>query len=118
MSRRTQRVAELLRAELARALREELTDPRVRLVTLTRVDVAPDMTSAIVFWSCLDSDKEGAVERVADGLDSAASFLRRCLGKVLPLKRTPELRFRYDPSLALGTDTLTLLDSLSDDETT
>ena len=42
MSRRTERVAELLRAEIAMALREDVTDPRIGLVTLTRVDVAPD----------------------------------------------------------------------------
>ena len=49
MSRRTERIAEQLRAEIARILREEATDPRTRLVTLTRVDVAPDLSNALVF---------------------------------------------------------------------
>ncbi len=53
MSRRTERIAEQLRKELARVLREDVTDPRVRLVTLTRVDVSPDLAQALVFWSSI-----------------------------------------------------------------
>jgi ribosome-binding factor A len=117
MSRRTDRVAEQLRAEIARVLRERISDPRIGLVTVTRVDVSPDLRQALVFWSALDSTDEASIERVADGLDSAAPFVRRQLAEALPLKRTPELTFRYDPSLSLGTETLALIDSLGDDET-
>lgn len=113
MSRRTQRISEQLKGEIARILREEVTDPRVELVTLTRVDVAPDLSHAIVLWSAID---EGAIARIEQGLASAASFVRRRLARELPLKRMPELRFRYDPSLALGGRTLALLSSISDEE--
>ena len=51
MSRRTERIADQLRSEIARVLREEATDPRTRLVTLTRVDVSPDLGNALVFWT-------------------------------------------------------------------
>jgi ribosome-binding factor A len=54
VTRRTERIAGELLAELARLLREEVTDPRVGLVTLTRIDVAPDLTQALVLWSALD----------------------------------------------------------------
>ena len=111
MSRRTERIAEELKSEIARALREEVSDPRIQLVTLTRVDVAPDLTSALVFWSALEPE---SVDRIQDGLDSAAPFVRRRLARVLPLKRMPELRFRHDPSLDLGDRTLALLRNLDD----
>jgi ribosome-binding factor A len=110
MTRRTERIAGELIAELARLLREEVTDPRVGLVTLTRIDVAPDLTHALVFWSALDAEPgEDRVEAHQAGLDSAAPFLRRRIASALPLKRSPELRFRYDPSLVLGTRTLSVL---------
>lgn len=117
MSRRTERIAEEVRAELARLLREEATDPRIGLVSITRVDVAPDLSHALVFWSALGADEPDARERTQDGLESATTFLRRRLAQALPLRRTPELRFRHDPSLALGSQTLAVLRELSDDET-
>ena len=116
MSRRMARISEQLKGEIARILREEAKDPRLGLVTLTRVDAAPDLSHALVFWSALDADDEEAIESVQDGLDSAASFVRGRLARELPLKRVPQLRFRFDPSLALGSDTLSLLRSISDDE--
>lgn len=99
-----------LLAEVARLLRQDVTDPRVGLVTLTRVDVAPDLTSALIFWSALDLDEDPErIERCQAGLESAAHFLRHRAAARLPFKRMPELRFRYDPSLALGTRTLSVL---------
>jgi len=105
MSRRTERVGEQLRGEIARLLRQEVTDPRIGLVTLTRVDVAPDLANARVYWSILGGDAEAT----GRGLESAAAFLRRRLAAALPLKRVPELRFRRDPSLEAGDRTLAVL---------
>ncbi|HXK23972.1 MAG TPA: 30S ribosome-binding factor RbfA [Myxococcota bacterium] len=112
MTRRTERVASELRALLARLLREEVTDPRIGLVTLTRVDVAPDLSHALVFWSALGARGEGATAECQEGLESAAAFLRRRAARELALKRMPELRFRYDPSLQRGQETLDLLREL------
>jgi len=109
VTRRTERVASELQALLARLLREEVGDPRIGLVTLTRLDVAPDLTNAIVYWSALGVPEGDALEACQAGLDSAAPFLRRRAARELPLKRMPEIRFRYDPSLARGQQTLDLL---------
>lgn len=119
MTRRTERIGEQIRAELARLLREEVTDPRVGLVTLTRVDVSPDLRNARVYWSALHADaerdpREDAAGETALGLASAAGFLRRRLARLLHLKRVPELRFVHDPSLALGSETLNLIRGLRD----
>ena len=113
MSRRTDRIAEQLRAELARLLRAEATDPRVQGVTLTRVDVSPDLRNATVFWSHLDADEPDGEAPIREGLASAASFLRSRLAHELPTKRVPVLQFEHDPSLALGTRTLSLLRTLN-----
>ncbi len=114
MSRRTERIGEEIREELARLLRTEVTDPRIGLVTLTRIDVAPDLRNAKVWWSRVgkDASDEEADRLAGEGLDSAAGFLRRRLARELPHKRVPELRFRHDPSLALGSETLKLLKDL------
>ncbi|MFQ5415742.1 MAG: 30S ribosome-binding factor RbfA [Myxococcota bacterium] len=116
MSRRMERIAEQLKGEIARVLLEEVTDPRVRMVTLTRVDCAPDLSNARVYWSSIEARDAVAVGEVADGLASAASFVRRSLAEVLPLRRTPRLEFHHDPSLEQGAHMLSLLKEISDGE--
>ena len=117
MSRRTDRVSQVVRAEVARILRQETTDPRLRLVTVTHVRVSPDLGNAQVHWSCLSGDDEENVERVAEALDSASGYLRRHLAEALPLRRVPSLHFRHDPSMALGARTLATLRGMQDERT-
>lgn len=112
MSRRTERVSEELRAELARLLRQEATDPRLKLVTLTRVDVSPDLSRADVFWSHVEAAGMPSHEETSAGFEAAAPFLRRRIAQELPLRRAPELHFHHDPSLALGDRALAILREL------
>lgn len=114
-SRRLERVADQLREEIARVLREEVSDPRVGLVTVLRVDVSPDLRNALVFWSRIERAGGASLTEVGEGLASAAPFVRRRLASALPLKRMPELRFRHDPGLELGDRTLSLLRELRDE---
>jgi|SRR6516164_5201992 ribosome-binding factor A len=116
MSRRTERLGEQLRAELARLLHEEAADPRIHLVTLTRVDVAPDLARADVFWSTVETPSSPSLEATAMGLERAAPFLRHRLAEQIQLRRTPELHFHHDPSLALGDRTLAILRELRDEK--
>ena len=113
MTRRTERVGELLRGELAEALRRDVADPRLGLVTVTRVDVAPDFSQALVFWSSLGPKTSQA--EVQAGLDAAAAYLRGRLAPRLSLKRMPRLRFCYDASLAGGDATLDLLREIANE---
>jgi ribosome-binding factor A len=115
MTRRTERIGEQIRAELARLLLEEATDRRLRLVTLTRVEVAPDLSLASVHWSAMPAPDAAPTEEVQHALDHAAGFLRRGLAHGLQLRRTPELRFRHDPSLELGDRTLATLRRLEEE---
>jgi len=124
VSLRTERIAEQVRAELAKLLREEVTDPRIGMLSLTRVDVAPDLSNALVYWSPLDLKRftgaeeiEGeGVEAVSAGLASAAGFLRSRLAKSLPLRRTPKLDFRYDPSIEAGTEIMEVLADVAEED--
>ncbi len=118
MSIRTERIGEQIRDELSRLLRDEVSDPRVGMVSLTKVEAAPDLSTASVHWSPLRADGGSTaddLERVNTGLVSAAGFLRRRLAQELSLRRTPELIFRHDPSIEQGAEMLALLRELSDE---
>ena len=114
MSRRTERVADVLREELARVLRREAHDPRLALVTVTRVEVSPDLGQARVFWSCLEAKGAPSAEAAQVALEAAAPFLRKRLAEALELRRVPQLGFRFDTALSGGDSTLALLRELGD----
>jgi ribosome-binding factor A len=95
---RPERVADQVRAELATLLAREVHDPGIGFVTITRVQISPDLQLARVFYTALGDDKTRG--NSARALDRAAPFLRRQVGSRLRLKRTPELKFIYDESIA------------------
>ena len=95
---RPDRVAEQLRSELASLLAREVHDPGIGFVTLTRVQISPDLQSARIFYTALGD--ETTRKNSARALDRAAPFLRRQIGTRLRLKRVPELKFLYDESIA------------------
>src|SRR6185295_15420801 len=95
---RPDRVADQIRSELASLLSREVQDPGIGFVTLTRVQVSPDLQLARVWYTVLGDDKSRAAS--ARALGRAAPFLRRQIGARLRLKRTPELTFAYDESVA------------------
>jgi ribosome-binding factor A len=95
---RPDRVADQIRSELATLLAREVHDPGIGFVTLTRVQVSPDLQVARVLYTVLGDAV--ARESSARALGRAATFLRRKIGARLRLKRAPELRFVYDDSVA------------------
>ena len=76
------------------------------------MDVAPDFGTARVFWSVVETVGSASREETSQALERAAGFVRHCLAQRLPLRRMPSLHFHYDPSLALGSETLALLREL------
>jgi ribosome-binding factor A len=94
---RTLRVNEVVREALAEEL-AQLSDPRLELVTITGVDVSPDLRNAVVYYAQLGShDPE-----TADALRAAAPHLRGALGRDVRLKYLPRLDFREDPAIEAG----------------
>jgi ribosome-binding factor A len=110
---RIRRVAEQIRGELSQILREEVRDPRIRLVTIVRVKVAADMGAATVFYSPLGEEPSQArtVELEA-AMTAVTGFARRLLSQRMKLRHTPDLRFILDDSIAEGSQTLELIRSL------
>jgi len=96
-NRRTIRLNQLLREELARLVREEIKDPRVRSVTITRVDATQDLSYADVYVRTLTD--EIPVDDAIVGLESAEGFVRKRLGRELHLRRIPDFRFHADRAL-------------------
>jgi len=90
----------MIRTHLMNLLGRKANDPRLQMVTITDVVVTPDTTRADVHFSVLGGAEEQAA--VQAGLDSAAGWLRRELGRRLRLRNTPKLVFHYDPSLERG----------------
>lgn len=113
-NRRVERVGQLLREEMARLLRRELSDPRVERVTITGVDVTPDLRHATVHVRTLGD--ETPVEEAIEGLQSAAGYLRGALGRELRLRRIPEFRFEADRTLERAKRIEALLDEVMPDE--
>jgi ribosome-binding factor A len=97
MTRRTDRVNALLRQEIA-TLVGELHDPGISgMVTITHVDVSPDLHNASAFVSVMGSDTERAA--TMDALARARPFVRRELGRRLRLRHIPDVNFVADTSL-------------------
>ena len=94
---RIKRVNEQLKREIAEILLGEVKDPRVGPVTVTGVSTAPDLTLARVFVHPLGSEEER--RETMGGLRAAAPFIRAELGRRLPLRRSPEVRFEIDETL-------------------
>lgn len=96
MSKRLARLNEQLKRELSALIRTEVRDPRVGIVTITGVDTAADLGSARIFVRAVDDE---ALSEMLEGLEAAAPFLRTKLGRILHIRKVPELRFQEDRSL-------------------
>ena len=109
-SLRIERVQKLLRSEISLVLQRKIKDPRITMVTVSEVNVSPDLKNALAYVSVL-GDSEAESEALT-GLRSAAHFIRSELMKVLHLRPMPLLEFEIDRSLARGSRTLDLLDRI------
>ncbi len=98
MTQRTERLSHVVRKELSELLRDEMRDPRVGgLVTVTHVDVSPDLRHAVAFVSVLGTHEERT--STMEALRHARPFLRRELAQRMTSKNTPDLDFRADDSM-------------------
>lgn len=96
---RTARVNEVVRETLADEV-ERLSDPKIGFVTLTGVEVSPDLRHATVYYSVLGTEEQHDDTR--DALRRAGPHLRAVLGRQVRLKYLPELVFREDPAVVQG----------------
>lgn len=97
---RIDRIAEEVRREVDRIIREDLGDPRVGCTfSITRAEVTRDLRYAKIYVSVLEEEKR---EPMMAALKSAAGFIRRELGKNIIIRYSPELSFVSDRNIAYG----------------
>jgi|KBSSwiStaDraftv2_1062776.scaffolds.fasta_scaffold366518_3 ribosome-binding factor A len=115
MTTRTERLADLIRDEVARLLLREVKDPRIGFVTLTGARVTPDLRQARLFVSVLGDEK--ARDAALEGLRHSAPFMQRALFRNLRLRHSPTLIFELDDSLERGDRIERMLQQLHEQET-
>ncbi len=111
--KRSDRVADQIRMEVADILMRKIKDPRVRSVTVTDVELTADLRIAHVFVTTMEKDE--AEREVFAGLSKASGFVRAELGRRLALRYLPEVIFQKDVSGPRGDRVLQLLDGLQTD---
>ena len=96
-SRRSRRVERLLRDAVSEIILQDLVDPRMGFVTVTKVEVSPDLKLAKVFVSIIGDD--AVISRTFEGLGHAAGFVQRRVVDKVELRSAPRVRFVLDDSV-------------------
>jgi ribosome-binding factor A len=94
---RVARLAHQLQQEIAMIIHQELKDPGLGFVTVTRLELSKDLSHAKVMFSCLGSEQSR--EQSQQALNRSARFIHGLIKKRFRLKVIPELVFRYDESI-------------------
>ncbi|MBM4465976.1 MAG: 30S ribosome-binding factor RbfA [Chloroflexi bacterium] len=109
VTRRQKQVSSLIQKELGDLVEKKVSDPRLDFVTITAVEISPDLRQAHIYVSALRNQQE-AIE----GLKHAVSFLRRELASRLALRYVPELIFYPDTSMQRGERIFQLLEEIEE----
>jgi ribosome-binding factor A len=109
--KRSERVGDQMKQEIADILMRKIKDPRIGFVTITDVEIAADLKNAKVFFSVYGGDKEESLK----GLTSATPFIRSELGRRMRMKFVPELLFRYDSTVERGAHIMELLHTIEEE---
>lgn len=111
--KRSERVSDLIKAELSDILHKEIRDPVIGAITVTGVKMSNDLRSARIYFVRLGSDLNS--EDAEQHLQKAAGFLKRELGKRITLRYMPDLTFVYDKSFEYGSRIDKLLSEIRKD---
>lgn len=114
---RARRVSDLIQKSLASMIMTEMDDERFRLVTITGVTVAHDLSFAKIYVSVL-TDEEDKIGQIIDALNHAEKSLRYRLAHDIKLRIVPELKFIYDSSIARGFRISSLINATAKDDET
>jgi len=116
MTRRIERVNNLIRQEISELLQRQVKDPRLgSFVAVTEVSTSPDLRYAKIFISRISSGE--VKQETLSVLAAASGFFRKEMAKRLKLRRIPELSFQWDDSIERGAHLLKLIDEVSIDST-
>lgn len=109
---RQERVAEAIKKEVSLIIHDELEDPRLGFVTITRVELAKDLRYAKILFSVLGKDEE--YKKTKEALDSALGFIRRLIAQRIELRFAPEIAFKEDRSGEYSIKIQGILDEIKD----
>jgi ribosome-binding factor A len=112
--RRQERVGDLIRDEVSEIIRREMNDPRLGFVSITRVELSPDLRYARLFISVFADESER--RQTLEVLNKASSFIRRTLAPRLRMRTIPELSFRLDHSMEHAENIARILRELETDD--
>jgi ribosome-binding factor A len=114
MGHRVNRVGEQMKKELGDIISRKIKDPRIGFVTVTDVQVTGDLQQAKVYISVLGDEQQR--EDTLKGLAKAKGFIRTEIGQRIRLRKTPELIFEFDETMAYGNRINSLIHELQRDE--
>jgi ribosome-binding factor A len=100
MAFKQERLERILEREISNIISTEVKDERLGFVTITKVAVTSDLSIATVYYTVMGTDEQK--QSTSENLLSAKGFIRTSLSKKLEIRKTPELRFKYDESLEYG----------------
>jgi ribosome-binding factor A len=111
--KRSVRVGDQMKQEIADILMKKIKDPRIGFVTVTDVDLSDDLRNAKVFVSIYGGNKEETFK----GLKSAAPYIRSELGRRMTMRCVPEILFRFDSTVEQGAHIMELLHEIEEKQT-
>ncbi len=116
MTRRVQRLNNLMRHEISELLQRQAKDPRLgNFIAVTEVSITPDLRSAKIFVSHIGNEEQK--QETMNALTAASSFFRRELAQRIRLRHMPELTFQWDDSIERGAHLLDLIDQVTTEKT-
>lgn len=105
---RKQKINSLMKEIIGDALIKEVKDPRIGFVSVSKVEISSDYSYADVWVSVLGDEKD--LKKSLQGLEASSKYIQFIVGRELPLRVTPHLRFKYDESIANGCEMVDVID--------
>lgn len=100
MAFRVERLEKIIEREISIIISTEVKDDRLKFVTITKVALTNDLSIATVFYTVIGNDEQKAA--TIENLNDAKGFIKSSLSKKLEIRKTPDLKFKYDESLQYG----------------
>lgn len=110
MAYRTERIEKIIERELASILANDVKNEKLKFVSVTKVSVTKDLSIATIWYTIFGN--EGEITSTKTDLIDAKGYLRSELAHRLDLRKTPDLKFKYDESLAYGNKISKILEDL------
>lgn len=110
MAFKKERMEKILEREISNTIFQDIKDERIKFVTVTNVSLTNDLSLATVFYTVYGNENQ--VNATIEALNEAKGFIRTILSKKLEVKKTPDLRFKYDESYEQGNRIDSILESL------